>query len=451
MKPTFPRVLVSLFLLSISIAEFQVNNRTSLDQADPAIAMDSAGRFVAVWTSYFTTTGRSNDVLARLYDLDCTPLGDEFQVNEATAGNQKEPTVAMDAAGNFVVAWQGPGADEEDIFARRFDPNGQALGDEFRVNSEAGSKQLSPSVAINSRGDFVIVWESEDVPEPNKTAICAQLYDSSGASVGGEIIVNSEPAVCRYPDVATDPNGDFAVVWLRDRSSNSILARLFYADGAPRAEPFEVSTTGFSSLTSPSIAMNETGRFVVTWDGDPHLASQDDIQARIFDANGVAADDQFCVNTDTAGSQQYPCTAMSSAGEFVIVWDSEPNSPESDRDVFAQRYDNSGEPVGHEFRVNTHTADDQRYPAVAIGPAGQFVTVWQSRQQDGSGWGIFAAKGLLANPADLTGNGFVNFFDFGLLAQEWRDTQDPLEADLFEDGTIDERDLAVLCRHWLTP
>ncbi|UCG58126.1 MAG: hypothetical protein JSU70_01205 [Phycisphaerales bacterium] len=452
MIPTFLSCLLAASLLTCAAgAEFRVNARTSLDQADPAIAMDSGGRFVVVWSSYFGTAGRSNDILGRIFDASCTPLSDEFQVNATTPGNQKEPDVAMDAEGNFVVVWQGPGDDEEDIFARRFDRNGQAIADEFRVNTVTGDKQLNPRVAMNARGDSAIVWESENVPEPNKTAICAQLYDSFGAAIGGEFVVNSEPAVCRYPDVAIDPNGDVAVVWLWDRSSKSILARLFYADETPRTERFEVSTTGFSSLTSPSIAMNDTGHFVVTWDGHPHLASQDDIHARMFDANGIAAEEQFRVNTDTPGPQQYPRAAANSAGEFVIVWDSEPDPPESGKDIFAQRYDDAGAPFGHQFRINTYTTDDQRYPSVALGSKDQFVTVWQSREQDGSGWGIFGTMGLLSDPADLTGDGLVNFLDFCLLAQQWRRTQEPLTTDLSGDGKIDERDLAFLCQHWLTP
>jgi hypothetical protein len=70
---------------------------------------------------------------------------------------------------------------------------------------------------------------------------------------------------------------------------------------------------------------------------------------------------------------------MNDEGEFVIVWDCriDPNS-ESERDIFGRRFDSLGKPVGDEFQINTFVADDQRKPAVAIGPDGRFVTVWQS-------------------------------------------------------------------------
>src|SRR5687768_8748061 len=63
------------------------------------------------------------------------PLGPEFPVNTTTAGDQSDAAVASDAAGNFVVAWQGPGLDPAslEIYARRFDAAGTPLGGEFLV------------------------------------------------------------------------------------------------------------------------------------------------------------------------------------------------------------------------------------------------------------------------------------------------------------------------------
>jgi hypothetical protein len=48
--------------------------------------------------------------------------------------------------------------------------------------------------------------------------------------------------------------------------------------------------------------------------------------------------------------------------------------------------------VGSEFPVNSFSVNDQRRPALAIGSAGGFVVVWQSRGQDRSRWGVFAQR-----------------------------------------------------------
>jgi hypothetical protein len=40
-------------------------------------------------------------------------------------------------------------------------------------------------------------------------------------------------------------------------------------------------------------------------------------------------------------------------------------------------------PVGGEFLINSYTAGDQYYVAMAMDADGDFVTVWQSANQDG--------------------------------------------------------------------
>jgi hypothetical protein len=70
--------------------------------------MDQGGDFIVVWSSY-GQDGSSNGVFGQLFDPNCSPLGEEFQINTTSSGNQAEPAVAMDAAAGFVVAWQGRG------------------------------------------------------------------------------------------------------------------------------------------------------------------------------------------------------------------------------------------------------------------------------------------------------------------------------------------------------
>jgi len=410
-------IFVSLLITTYCIAEFQVNTHTTYDQKDADIAMDSSGGFVVVWISYLQDGG-SNGIFGQRFYPNCSPMCEEFQVNVNSSGNQKEPAVAANAAGS-VITWQGPGAieeDREDIFARRFDPNGVPLGDEFIVNTHRTGRQRYPDTGINDDGSFVVIWESLDIPAEGDRAICGQIYDSNAVISGPELVLNVEPSVCRYPVVAADANGCFAVAWLDDRSTNSIMGRLFDPNGLPRTEEFQVNTVPFGSVTSPSIAMDCEGYFVVTWDGDPNLAALDDIHARVFEPNGVPLDEQILVNTTVKGPQTYPKVAINNVAEFVIVWESvlDPNAP--DRDIFAQRFDNFGEPLGGEFQVNTFAEGDQRYPIAALGGDGSFVTAWQSYGQDGSRYGIFAEMNQLIDPADPNDDALVDIQDYKIQA-----------------------------------
>jgi hypothetical protein len=407
-------VVITLIAAIICRAEFQVNTHTTNKQENPAIAMDGAGNFVVAWNSYLQDGG-SNGIFAQRFDPNCSPLGEEIQINTTSSGNQKEPSVTMDTPGNFIVVWQGPGTvetDKEDIFARRFDPNGQPVASEFQVNTNTNDKQLCPRVAMNNSGRFVIVWESVNVSEEGKKAICSQLYDN-GQRIGTEFVVNDGTSDGRYPDAAMDSQGNFAVVWMQDKSSNSIIGRLYNADGSAKAEPFEVSTIRFSSVTQPSISMSRQGEFVVVWDGDPNLAGLDDIH-------------------------------------FIVVWDSKIDPDINEREIFAQRYDSTGEAIGEEFQVNTHIEADQKRPAVAMQEGRKFITAWQSYGQDGSGYGVFAQEDQMVGSADFNSDGLVNFNDYCILADEWFKIEKPLTADLIEDYKINEWDLAEFCYQWLT-
>ena len=94
----------------------------------------------------------------------------------------------------------------------------------------------------------------------------------------------------------------------------------------------------------------------------------------------------------TAVATGEPSIAMDSSGNYVVVWVSN-GQDGSGQGIYAQRYNSAGVPQGSEFRVNTTAAGDQNAPAVAMrGSTGDFVVTWQSNGQDGSGWGIYAKR-----------------------------------------------------------
>ena len=138
MKGPFLSYLVTILLFTSAFAaEFQVNTRTTYDQTYADIAADANGNFIAVWRCYrHPNDGDSGGIFARQFASDATPTGGEFHINTTTTGNQTEPSVAMNEAGNFVVAWQSGDTGSEDIYAQRFDTNANPIGIEFLVNAD---------------------------------------------------------------------------------------------------------------------------------------------------------------------------------------------------------------------------------------------------------------------------------------------------------------------------
>jgi hypothetical protein len=196
--------------------------------------------------------------------------------------------------------------------------------------------------------------------------------------------------------------------------------------------------------------MNEDGYFVVAWSGHPSYASEVDINARLYNPNCGPLVDQFIVNMTTPGKQANPAVGINTQRNFVILWNSETEPGSSVKDIFGRRYSSVCDPVGDEFCLNTYLVDDQKYSSVAVRDDGDFVSVWQSYGQDGSGYGIFGQMGPTVGSADFTGDGFVNFHDYCVLAEDWLKIENPLTADLIDDNKIDQCDLNAFCDQWLS-
>ncbi|TFH43823.1 MAG: DUF4347 domain-containing protein, partial [Lysobacterales bacterium] len=193
--------------------EFLVNDVTVGDQKESAVAMESNGDFVVTWT------GRDADkggVFAERFDANGNSLGGgEFQVSTYTNDDQKTPTIAMDDDGDFVIAWYSKVQDGGNggIYAQRYDNTGATVGTEFAVATGAG-EQTSPSAAMDADGDFVIAWESADA---SLLGIYTQRYDSLGAAVGGATLFNTETALDQaLPAIAMDSQGGYAIAWDSD-------------------------------------------------------------------------------------------------------------------------------------------------------------------------------------------------------------------------------------------
>ena len=146
--------------------------------------------------------------------------GPEFAVNTYTTSNQQSPSVAMDRAGNFVVAFQsdGPDLDGFGIWARRYNSSAESLlGPEFQVNSYTTEAQTAPSVSVDRSGNITVVWASSFSQDGSKKGIFGQRLDRLGFLVGSEFQVNSYTSEDQDVPRAFDDGQGFAAAWTSDK------------------------------------------------------------------------------------------------------------------------------------------------------------------------------------------------------------------------------------------
>jgi hypothetical protein len=340
-------------------------------------------------------------VQARLIGADGALIGpSEFQVNTYTTGNQEWPSVAADPDGNFVIVWSSEGSflsdnDSLSVQARRFRSDGTPLDPvEFQVNTYTTGYQAGQSVAALPEGGFVVVWTSYGSwgSDTSYKSVQARRFGAGGVPLDPvEFQVNTYTLYDqRAPQIAAAPDGRFLVVWQSDgslgsdQSGTSIQARRFAPDGTP-IDPveFQVNTYTLSDQHGPVLAMTPTGSFIIAWTSD--LTNGTDthigVQARRFAANGDPLDpEEFQANVFTDGAQSVSGVAASAAGDFVVGWDSLASAGD-DQDFSAQarRFRSDGTPVDSlEFQLNTYTTSWQFGPVLAGTPDGDFIAVWPS-------------------------------------------------------------------------
>jgi hypothetical protein len=395
--------------------EFQVNTFAAGNQRTTAVTMDAGGDFVVAWQSE-GQDGDASGIFAQRFDAAGVAQGPELQVNTVTTSAQMFPAVAMDADGDFVVAWASYGQDGNffGVFARRFDAAGAGQGPEFQVNTYTTRRQNEPAVAMDADGDFVVAWQSKGQDDPSDIStygygIFAQRFDAAGVAQGAEFQVNTFTTGTQWkPTVAMDADGDFVVAWAGagPGDGSGVFAQRFGAAGVALGPEFQVNTFTTSTQKFPAVAMDADGDFAVAWQSFGQDGSYGGIFAQRYDAAGVAQGPEVQVNSFTADEQREPAVAMAADGDFVVAWESR-DQDGSLNGVFAQRFGAAGMAQGPEFQVNTFTANWQNEPAVAMDADGDFVVAWESRDQDGSYYGVFARRydGVERVEGDFDGDG----------------------------------------------
>lgn len=146
-----------------------------------------------------------------------------------------------------------------------------------------------------------------------------------------------------------------------------------------------------------------------------------DIKARSFDTGGEPVDGEFTVNTTDAGWQTAPAVGAFSAdnpvgnellvnantendqtssalayipngpSRYILVWQSK-NEDGDNWGIYAQRLTPTCTKQADPFKVNTATVNVQSEPTIAVASDGSFLVAWRSLNQDGDSYGVYAQR-----------------------------------------------------------
>lgn len=351
--------------LSGTMAPFRINQIGAGDQENPQVALLQSGGAVVVWQGGVQGYQK---IFARFLSLANTFATDDILVNSYTGNQQINPVVTALPDGNVMVAWSsyGQDGDLQGIFARRLSPSGAMLEPaEFQVNQFTNFNQRNPALAALNNGNIAFAWVSEQErfamtglssavpfrvagqPRSSQTVdIYARLYQSTGAPVTGEVLLDDATNVlCANPSICSLPNGGFVAAWsqknvMLNANSWDIYARAFDATGAPLGSSFLVNTFTPGDQFAPQIARLGSG-VLIAWTSLAQDGDREGVFGQYFTtaSNGTlqTAGTEFQVNTTTVSQQIQPAVASDGASRFVTVWSSFAGGPGS-FDLYAQRY-----------------------------------------------------------------------------------------------------------------
>ena len=195
-------------LLSLSGAQLFANSLGAASQA--AVASSPGGRSVVAWT--VANTPQDHDIKAQLFDAGGHKVGGEILVAGGRE-NQYAPTVAVNAAGEFVVAWTMDFSQTDtDVHATLFRADDTRVADDFNI-AATYKREFAASAGIDARGDFVVSYTFQF--GPGDTDVKAAQFDA-GAHALRTIDVAVTPRVEANSHVSVAADGSFAVSYTSD-------------------------------------------------------------------------------------------------------------------------------------------------------------------------------------------------------------------------------------------
>ncbi len=389
--------------------------------ADGSYTYTAPNGFVGTETFTYTITsplGIEKSYTTSVEVLGVADGGESYtETAEASVGSNEIPSgwvysrerirskVAALSGGGHIVTWStfvntDPGHVDDGtgfgIIARRYDENGNAVGNSFVVNTTTTANQYTPDVASLDDGGFIVAWSTSTGSSGDGSAYGSymQRYDSAGVKVGGETLINTTTSNDQYyPRMTELSNGDLLITWSSQHDGSwDIYHKLYDSSGNVLQDETKVNTVTAGSQDLAVVASLADGGYAISWEQqDASTGDGREVKYRVYNSDGTARTDELTANTYITSHQDQPSIAGLLDGSFMIVWTSRDQDGSYDG-IFTQRFAADGSKIGLETQVNTESINDQYMSDITALSDGGYYIVWTSRSQDGDSTGIYGQR-----------------------------------------------------------
>ncbi len=307
------------------------------DQENPRVARCGPDLFVVAWED-----GRSSDkdIYAQMLDDDGTLLWQSggIRISSGT-GDETLVGIVADDAGGAIIAWQGAGESDIDIYAQRIDRDGLLQwADGVALCSEPGDQEQAV-IAGDGSGGALVAWQDT---RGSDIDIYIQRIDHEGGAIwtdGGTAVCSASRDQVR-PGVAADNAGGAIIAWCDYRGDDAdIFIQRINAAGAGswRSDGVPLCALPGNQLL-PKIESDHNGGAIITWqdqrDTDWNIYAQ-----RITRGGIMRWDDDGLLICNAPYEQLSPTITPDGTGGAFIPWE---DTRSGEIDIYAQRIDENG-------------------------------------------------------------------------------------------------------------
>ncbi|MCC7260144.1 MAG: hypothetical protein IT567_03850 [Alphaproteobacteria bacterium] len=262
-----------------------------------------------------------------------------------------------------MVTWDSmdQDGDQTGIYAQIFDSAGAKVGGEIRVNSTTKGIQMEPTIVALSGSYFMIFWTTENVDSAG-TAIVGQLFNPSGIKIRGERLINIATAADqKRSEAAVRGDGTVAVTFVSNNRVYFVVIEPFDGYVPPATLPVTsdalVNTYTTGGQDDPQVAALADGGYVIVWDSDAQDGSGSGTYFQRYSQTGVKVGSETRAATSTVGDQERPNVRGLRDGGFVIGWNGIGAMDAADFRCYMQRYDANGVARGVESLASSNNDD----------------------------------------------------------------------------------------------
>lgn len=277
----------------------------------------------------------------------------DLQVNTHGEGYQVNPAVAMDRRGNTVVVWRGDGPAGLGVYGRLFDRDGRPRGSQFLVavsiTQETGHFS---SVAMDDSG-FVVVWHDRN---QSGSLVLGRDFRSDGTPRGRAYRLDGQGAA----RIALGADGRFLLTGVDE---GGLYTRLYQRSGTPASERKPL----LDNIVWGYVASRGAQGYVVTWqDGTI-------IRGRFVSPDGGLAGGSFTVVESPELGGLMNVTAAPD-GRFVVTWARDLG--DGVYDLLGRLYGPEGEPVTGTLELKSGAIGSDGLILAAMDAEGKFLLAW---------------------------------------------------------------------------